>query len=220
MKYRNIFCLIAALGLLLATSSTAMADDGEVQAPEGLQEYAIDATHSSMVFRIKHMDIGYVFGMFRGVDGSFTFDENNLEESSFEFTAAAQSVFTNNETRDNHLRSPDFFAAEEHPEITFASTQIEEVNPGTYRITGDLTIRGTTEEITVMADQTGQGLDTSDQFRRGFMTTFAVNRMNFGVDAMPDGLGEYVRVIFTLQGYIPAEDDADEAEEGDEVAAE
>ena len=220
MKYRNIFCLIAALGLLLATSSTAMADDGEVQAPEGLQEYAIDATHSSMVFRIKHMDIGYVFGMFRGVDGSFTFDEDNLEESSFEFTAAAQSVFTNNETRDNHLRSPDFFAAEEHPEITFASTHIEEVNPGTYRITGDLTIRGTTEEITVMADQTGQGLDTADQFRRGFMTTFAVNRMNFGVDGMPDGLGEYVRVIFTLQGYIPAEDDADEAEEGDEVAAE
>lgn len=218
MKYRNALLLFAVIGLLIAgTSTTAFADDGEVVPPEGLQDYAIDATHSSVVFRIKHMDMGYVFGMFRGVDGSFTFDEDNLEESSFEFTIDATSIFTNNQTRDQHLVSPDFFAAEEHPEITFESTNIEEVREGTYRITGDLTMRGTTEEIEVMADQTGQGLDTNDQFRRGFMTTFAVNRLNFGVDGMPEGLGEYVRVIFSLQGFVPEEG---EEEEADEVAEE
>ena len=146
-----------------------------------------------------------VFGMFRGVDGSFSFDEDNLEESSFNFTIAANSIFTNNETRDNHLKSPDFFAAEEHPEITFESTNIERVNDRTYRITGDLTMRGTTGEIEIMADQTGQGLDNAGQFRRGFLTTFAVNRMDFGVDEMPDGLGHHVRITFSIQGFIPAE---------------
>ncbi len=213
MKLKTALFCIVTLGLLMATSTSAFADEADVAPPEGLQEYAIDATHSSMVFRILHTNMGYVFGMFRGVDGSFTFDPDNLDESSFEFTADASSIFTNNETRDEHLRSPDFFAAEEHPEITFESTSVEEVNEGTYRITGDLTMRGTTDEVTVMADQTGEGMDSSEQFRRGFMTTFAVNRMNYGVDAMPDGLGEYVRIIFSIQGYIPADDGDDEVAE-------
>lgn len=214
MKLQKLIAFFAVLGFLATASATAFAHDHADQAPEGLHTYSIDAVHSSVVFRIKHGNMGYVFGMFRGFDGSFTFDEDNLDESSFAFTIEASSIFTNNETRDNHLRSPDFFAAEEHSEITFASTAIEEVSDGTYRITGDLTMRGTTEEITVMADQTGQGIDQSDQFRRGFMTTFAVDRMKFGVDEMPEGLGQHVRVMFSIQGFVPAEED------GDEVAAE
>jgi polyisoprenoid-binding protein YceI len=204
MKFRSTLLFALAFSLILGVSATAVADDSAV-APEGLQEYAIDTAHSSLVFRIMHQDTGYVFGMFRGFDGSFTLDDDNLEESSFEFTIEANSIYTNNETRDNHLKSPDFFAAEEHPELTFRSTNIERVNERTYRITGDMTIRGTTEEIEIMADQTGQGLDNADRFRRGFLTTFAVNRMDFGVDEMPEGLGHYVRVNFSIQGYIPEE---------------
>lgn len=212
MKFRTTLFLLFAAALFFGAPTLAIAHDhggeGEaVEAPAGLQDYSLDATHSSVVFRIKHMDIGYVFGVFRGFDGSFSFDEEDLDNSSFQFTIDAQSIFTNNETRDNHLRSPDFFAAEEHPEISFESTDIERISQRTYRITGDLTIRGVTEEITVMADQTGQGLDTAGQFRRGFLTTFAVNRMDFGVDEMPEGLGEYVRVVFSIQGFIPEDDE-------------
>lgn len=208
MKFRSILIAFCVFGAFFFSSSAAFAQD--VTPPEGLHHYEIDKNHSSVVFRIKHMDVGFVFGMFRGYDGSFVFDEENLEESEFNFTIEANSIFTNNETRDGHLKSPDFFAAEEHEEITFASTKVERVNERTYRITGDMTIRGTTNEITVMADQTGQTIDQADRFRRGFLTTFAVNRMDFGVDEMPDGLGHHVRVQFAIQGFIPDEDDEDE----------
>lgn len=212
MQLRNLLISFLALSLLMITAGSAVAQDG-ASAPEGLQDYDIDTTHSSIVFKIKHNDMGYVYGMFRGFDGSITFDEENLDESSFDFTIDATSVFTNNETRDNHLKSPDFFAAEEYPEITFTSTDIEHVNDETYRITGDLTIRGTTEEIEVMADQTGQGIDNAEQFRRGFLTTFSINRMDFGVDEMPDGLGHHVRLTFSTQAFVPEDDSDDEASE-------
>ena len=203
MQLRHLFpsLLISVMsaGMLLAMPVTAVADTNGDDESEAAQ-YEIDTLHSSVVFRIKHQDVGYVFGMFRGYDGEFVFDEDNPEESSFNFTLDATSIFTNEEQRDDHLRSPDFFAAEEHPEIAFESTSVSHRGGDTYEITGDLTMRGATDEITMVADQTGTGTGREGEFRRGFMTTFAVNRMDFGVDYDPEGLGEYVRVMLSVQG--------------------
>ena len=205
MQYRSafsttLFALLVA-GLAFVLPATAVAEeDATAEEAQGATQYEIDAVHSSVVFRIKHLDVGYVFGMFRGFEGEFVFDEDNPEASSFNFTIDATSVFTNQQDRDDHLRSPDFFAAEEHPEITFESTSVKHRGGETYDITGNLTMRGTTEEITMVADQTGTGTGREGEFRRGFMTTFAVNRLDFGVDFMPEGLGEYVRVMLAVQG--------------------
>lgn len=210
MQYsRSFLALIVAVvgaGLAFALPSTVLADDDADQA-QVATEYEIDTVHSSVVFRIKHQDVGYVYGMFRGYDGDFVFDEDNLEESSFNFTIDATSIFTNEEDRDDHLRSPDFFAAEEHPEITFESTSVQHRGGDTYEITGDLTMRGTTDEITMVADETGSGTGREGEFRRGFHTMFAVNRMDFGIDFDPDGLGEVVRVMLSVQGVAQHEEE-------------
>ena len=204
MKVSKILAALLFVALVIGFSATAFsgnhseghAHDGEASG----EKYQLDPVHSSAVFRIKHLDVGYVFGMFREVDGSFTFDEANPAASEFSFSMNTASVFTNHQQRDDHLRSPDFFAAEEHPEMTFQSTSVEETHPGTYRIRGDFTLRGVTQEIEVIADKTGEGQGMRGEERIGFNTTFAVNRMTHGVDFMPDGLGEHVRVMFSIQG--------------------
>lgn len=228
MNIQRTLFFLALIGMFAGVTSVVVAeeaDDAEAAEADAEAEteteeaavapaasnYDIDAAHSSLVFRIKHLDVGYVFGMFREFDGSFEFDEENPEESSFNFTIAANSVFTNVQDRDDHLRSPDFFAVEEHPEMTFASTAVEKTGDNTYKITGDFTMRGVTQELSLIADQTGTGVGRNDEFRRGFITTFAVNRMDHGVDFMPDGLGEYVRVTLSIQG-IAQEDSEEEPE--------
>ncbi len=212
------------LALVVGVASTAVAHDhGDAEEvgdyDSAAAAYDIDAVHSSVVFRIKHLDVGYVYGMFRGFEGDFKFDEDNPENSEVNFTIETDSVFTNVEDRDDHLRSPDFFAAEEHPELTFESTSVEEYHSDdAYEVTGDLTIRGTTEEISFVADEVGQGEGMEGEFRRGFETTFAVNRMDYGVDFMPDGLGETVRVTIAFQGIEHEEngDDHDDEDHDDE----
>ena len=213
MKYQHVFGVMAVIATVfvgaLGVSTLAVAEEGdgdeaaeEVADADGadVTEYKVDAVHSSVVFRIKYQDVGYVFGMFREFGGDFVFDEENPENSSFDFTIAADSVFTNQERRDDHLRNPDFFSAEEHPEITFESTEVTHRGGDTYEITGDLTMRGTTKEITMLADDTGSRLGENQEFRRGFLTTFAVDRMDFGVDFDPEGLGQIVRVTLAVQG--------------------
>ncbi len=197
--------VLLVVGLVMGSASTAVAgshggDEGEAHDAAEYTNYDIDPIHSSVVFRIKHLDVGYVFGMFLEYDGDFVFDPEDPESAEFNFTIQTDSVFTNVEDRDDHLRSGDFFAAEEYPEITFESTSVTHRDGDTYEVTGDLTMRGHTEEITMVADETGHGEGMQGEFRRGFNTTFAVNRMDFGVDFMPDGLGETVRVMLSVQG--------------------
>ncbi len=196
--------LLVAMGLVMGSATTVMAGhhdhDEEDQEQAEYTNFDIDPVHSSVVFRIKHLDVGYVFGMFLEYDGDFVFDPEDPESAQFNFTIQTDSVFTNVEDRDEHLRSGDFFAAEEYPEITFESTSVTHRGGDTYEVTGDFTMRGHTEEITMVADDTGQGEGMQGEFRRGFNTTFAVNRMDYGVDFMPDGLGETVRVMLSVQG--------------------
>ncbi|MGA7273017.1 MAG: YceI family protein, partial [Acidimicrobiia bacterium] len=101
---------------------------------------------------------------------------------SAEVTIQARSIDTRNEDRDAHLRSNDFFAMEKYPEITFATTKVEPVDDSTFRVTGDLTVRGETRPITMEVEHTGAAIDPWDNLRVGFEGSVTVNRKDWGIN--------------------------------------
>jgi polyisoprenoid-binding protein YceI len=138
-----------------------------------------------VTFRVRHLGVAWVSGEFREFTGSFTFDTTNLAAASARLTIQTASVDTENERRDNHLRSPDFFAADSFPQITFQSRNVERgTAPGMYRLVGDLTIRGITRPITLDVEVTGMRTIQGQQGRTvvaGFSLSGRVNRFDYGL---------------------------------------
>jgi polyisoprenoid-binding protein YceI len=139
--------------------------------------WAIDPAHSKVGFAVKHMGIATV----RGVFGEFSGSVEVGDEIRAAGTVRTASVDTNEPQRDDHLRSPDFFHADEHPELTFTSTRIEPVDDDTFAITGDLTIHGVTREITLRADVQGVDVDPWGNERVGLEVTGQLSRGDFGM---------------------------------------
>jgi polyisoprenoid-binding protein YceI len=139
--------------------------------------WTVDPAHSKVGFSVKHMGIATV----RGVFGEF----NGTLEVGDEITASGSvttaSVDTNEQGRDDHLRSPDFFHAEEHPELTFTSTRIEADGDDEFTVTGDLTIHGVTREVQLKAEVQGVDVDPWGNERVGLEITGQLNRGDFGM---------------------------------------
>jgi polyisoprenoid-binding protein YceI len=115
-----------------------------------IQTWNVDPSHSSIDFKIKHMAIASVKGNFKTFSGIIQTNQGEL--SSVEATIEASSVTTNDEKRDGHLQSPDFFDVANHPKLTFKSTKIEKASGSDYKVTGDLTMRGITKPVTFTAE--------------------------------------------------------------------
>ena len=162
--------------------------------------YKLDPAHTSVVFRVKHLDVANVYGRFNGPNGSFVFDGASPADSSIEMQVNAQNVDTAVEKRDNHLRSPDFFNAAEYPVIHFKSSEVKKAGSNSYEISGDLTLLGKTRPITVKARQTGEGKDPWGNYRCGFMTSFTVKRSEFGMNFMMGGVGDDVLLTVSVEG--------------------
>jgi polyisoprenoid-binding protein YceI len=184
-----------AAGLVFGASSSAFAQD----------EMKIDPVHSSILFRVKHADVGYFFGHFTGESGTVTFDKDNPENNKIDITVTTDSVETFNKKRNNHLKSPDFFNAKQFPELTFESKSWEKMDDGLYKVTGDLTLHGQTKEVSTVVQMTGAGNDGQGNFRRGFLTTFNIKRSDFGIDFMPKVISDRVKLIITVQGVMKSE---------------
>lgn len=167
--------------------------------PVAAQTYQIDPVHTSLVFRVKHMNTAYVYGMFRDVKGSVIVNEANPAQSSISIEVDANSVYTANEQRDNHLRSPDFFNTRQFPTIRFASTEVRKVNATTGQVKGNLTIRGVTRPITANVVLTGRGKNQQGRDIIGFETTFTIRRSEFGIRYGLPGLGDEVRIILSIE---------------------
>lgn len=167
--------------------------------PVAAQTYQIDPVHTSLVFRVKHMNTAYVYGMFRDVKGTIIVNEANPARSSISIEVDANSVYTANEQRDNHLRSPDFFNTRQFPTIRFASTEVRKVNETTGQVRGNLTIRGVTRPITANVVLTGRGKNQQGRDIIGFETTFTIRRSEFGIRYGLPGLGDEVRVILSIE---------------------
>jgi polyisoprenoid-binding protein YceI len=150
----------------------------------GISTWQIDPNHSLVEFSAKHMMITTVKGRFGKVSGIITVDERNPDRSQVGAEIDVASIDTRTDERDQHLRSADFLDVEQYPTITFESRRIEgsSKNPGDeFRVIGDLTIRGTTREVTLDAVYEGMGKDPWGGQRVSFSATTKIDRRNFGL---------------------------------------
>ena len=143
--------------------------------------YAVDPTHSRIGFIARHAMVTKVRGSFNEFEGTGTFDAEDPTRSNLQLTIQAASIDTRNADRDAHLRSNDFFSMGEFPEIRYVSTAVETLGEATYRVTGDLTVKGVTRSVTVDFEYTGTAVDPYGNRRLGFEGSTTVNRKDFGI---------------------------------------
>src|SRR5262249_40416712 len=145
--------------------------------------FTVDTVHSSVIYRIKHMNVGYAYGRFNDITGSFTVDEQNPSGMSFQVQVKPASVDTGNPKRDQHLKSPDFFNAQQFPVITFKSKKVTKSGTG-YDVEGDLTLHGTTKPVMAKVE----GVSVVPGFRGGYQAgleaTLEIKRSDFGMSNM------------------------------------
>jgi polyisoprenoid-binding protein YceI len=147
-------------------------------APTGT--WVVDAGHSKVGFAVKHMGIATVRGEFTEFEGTLEIGDD-LSSAKARGTVKAASVDTNESQRDEHLRSADFFNAEVHPNLEFESTAIEPIDDETFRITGDLTMNGVTNEVVLTAEINGTDVDPWGNERIGLEVTGQINRGDYGM---------------------------------------
>ena len=146
--------------------------------------WTIDASHSAAEFSAKHMMITTVKGRIADVRGTLTLDETDPSRSTAQVELGTASIDTRSEQRDGHLRSPDFLDVEQFPTITFRSTRVEgaALDEGTsFRIVGELTIRGVTREVVLDATYEGRGRDPWGGERVSFSADTRIDRRDFGL---------------------------------------
>ncbi|HZW77927.1 MAG TPA: YceI family protein [Flavobacteriaceae bacterium] len=165
-----------------------------------MQHWKVDKSHSEIAFKVRHMMISTVSGNFTDFDASVQTDNDKFINADFQFSAKIESINTNNTDRDNHLRSGDFFDAENHPEMTFRSKEYDG-----EKMVGDLTIRGITKEVTLNVDLNGVAQDPYGQTKAGFEITGEVNRKDFNLswNAVTEAgsivVSDKVRLLVDLQ---------------------
>jgi polyisoprenoid-binding protein YceI len=172
--------------------------------PAGAATYAIDRAHSEVRFRVRHL-LSRVGGQFRDFAGTIVFDAERPEASRVEIAIQAASIDTAVPDRDAHLRSADFFAADEHPAITFASDRVTGTGPGTFTVSGTLTIRGVARRVDLPVTYLGVARDPWGNDKLGFEAAVRLNRKDFGLTwnaALETGgvlVGDEVDVTLNVQ---------------------
>ena len=163
--------LIATVAALLMLVSTSKAET----------KWVPDQAHTQVKFVVTHMVITEVSGTFKDFEFTVTQPGDDFRAAKIEATIKTASINTENEQRDNHLRSDDFFNAEKYPQIKFLSTGFEKTGDKTYKITGDLTIRDVTRPVVLDAVYGGTIDDPWGNIKAGFKATGTINRQDFGV---------------------------------------
>ena len=183
---------------LFAVAAFVLVGPASLAAQEA-KTFTADPAHSNIMFRANHLGIGYSFGEFLKYDATLNYDKEDVTNSSLEVTIKADSIETNVDKRDKHLKGPDFLNAKKHKELTFKSKSVERVDDSTLKVSGDLTIRGTTKPITIDVKELGSGKGPEGNFRRGFYTEFDIKRTEFGVDWNPKVVKEPLRLILAFE---------------------
>lgn len=177
--------------------------------PAGLAQaetWVIDPAHSRASFKVRHLMISNVEGHFRDLEGTIEGDPARPEAALVNATIATTSIDTANQKRDDHLRSPDFFDVKKFPTITFRSKRIEGWTGTSFKLVGDLTMRGMTREVAL--DVTGLTPEITDPWgnaKRGMTATTTLDRKDFGIEwnkALDSGgvtVGDEVKVTLELE---------------------
>jgi polyisoprenoid-binding protein YceI len=143
--------------------------------------YILDPAHTRIGFVARHAMVTKVRGQFNDFEGSGVVDASDFSKSTVTVTIQTASIDTRNEQRDAHLRSNDFLAMEEYPQITFTSTGIQQTGPTSVELTGDLTIRGVTNTVAIPFEFEGAATDPYGNLRVGFEGSVVINRKDYGV---------------------------------------
>ncbi len=162
--------------------------------------YKIDPVHSSVVFKIGHLGISNIYGRFNEIAGTVTFDKETPSKSAVDFTIPVAGIDTHVQKRDQHLKSPDFFNAKQFPVVTFKSTEVKKSGENLYQVTGDLTLHGVTKSLTVEFKKIGEGKGMENEYRAGGETQFTIKRSDFGMNFMPQAVGDEVILMVAVEG--------------------
>lgn len=168
--------------------------------------YKLDTAHSTVGFKVKHLVISNVNGTFPEFTGEINFNESDLKNAYFKGIIDVKSVDTNNEERDNHLKSEDFFDTKKFPHITFESTSVEANEDGSFQVTGSLTIKETTKTISFPLEVSPIVKGPHKKNRRGFAGSFKINRKDYGINwskTLDTGtaiVAETVTIYFEIEG--------------------
>ncbi|MEU4118572.1 YceI family protein [Kitasatospora sp. NPDC028055] len=177
-----------------------------VSLPELTGDYVLDPAHSRIGFVARHAMVTKVRGSFGQFEGTAHLDGADPTRSSGQVVIKAESIDSGVEQRDQHLRTNDFLDAPNFPDITFRSTSVEVVSETDYRVTGDLTIKGTTRPVTIDFEYTGNAVDPYGNLRVGLEGSVTISRKEFGVtwNAALEGGGVLVGDKVVLEFDISA----------------
>lgn len=194
----NTFIKSNSLSALLIFFSLSSAS---VQAAD----FTIDKDHSHIGFSIRHI-VSKTKGELKDFSGTFSFDEKDLATLRAQFSGKTASIFTNNEKRDEHLRSGDFFDAAKYPTIDFESKKVTKISRTKLKIEGDLTLHGKTHPVTLDTEFTGKDKDPWGNVKTGFTAKTTIKRKDFGITwnkALDSGsliLGDDVEISIEIEG--------------------
>ncbi len=167
--------------------------------------WALDPAHSELQFKIKHLMISTVTGQFNQFEGGIETEGNDFTTAKVHLHAEVSSISTNNEQRDAHLRTGDFFDAQKYPRLVFEGAHMEKTGEDEYRLHGTITMRGVSKKITLDAEFGGITSDPWGNTRTGFSVTGKINRQDFGISfgAVSETggllLGDEVKIIANMQ---------------------
>jgi polyisoprenoid-binding protein YceI len=164
------------------------------------ETYKVDNVHTSVLFKIKHMEVADFYGRFNTVSGEFSINANQPSENALDIRVKVADIDTNNSERDKHLKAEEYFHAEKHAEIRFVGRKFKPMGTRKFEVTGDLTLRGVTKPLTIMIEHSKSVEDPWGNTRVGLATEFTIKRSDFGMTEMIGPLSDEVTLIVSLEG--------------------
>lgn len=212
MKLQTVAASVSALALAVTLAvgshSAPVAAETSITeaAPNAIADsrsYNVDGGHSVLVFAIKHLDVAPFFGRFNKVEGSYKLDSNDTKGSFVKISIPTESIDSNSDGRDRHLKSQDFFNVKQFPTMTFESSSVKALGGDRYEVAGELELLGKKRPVTIAVTHTGSG-KVNDRFghRSGFEASFKIKRSDFGMSwgVAQKVLGDEVRIMAGIEG--------------------
>lgn len=168
-------------------------------------KWVLDPMHSEVQFKVKHLVISTVSGFFKSFEGELDTANDDFSDASISFSLDINSIDTNQTQRDEHLKSAEFFDAEQYPKISFKSTSFTKEGDDEYALAGDLTIKGITKPVTLAVEFGGAATDFYGNTKAGFEITGKINRKEFGLtwsgvtEAGAVVVGEDIKLLINVQ---------------------
>jgi polyisoprenoid-binding protein YceI len=174
-------------------------------ATETVTKWVLDPMHSEVQFKVKHLVISTVSGFFKNFEGTLETENEDFEDAKIDFSLDVNSINTNQDQRDGHLKSPEFFDSEQYPKISFTSTSLKKTDDDEFELKGDLTIKGITKPVTLNVEFGGSAADFYGNTKAGFEVTGKINRKEFGLtwDGVTEAgsivVGEDIKLMINAQ---------------------